>query len=229
MNYFSTNLKFLRREKGVTQEGLAEVLCIKRPVIGSYEEKRAEPSMELMNKMSDFFNVSVDELFNRDLTAPVKKNAKPEEALLKVLTIVTDRDNKELVTAVPVKAAAGYLTGFADAEFVESLPRFSLPLPELKQDRTYRAFQIKGESMLPVKPGSYIIAEYVESPNFIKNKQTYIVVTLNDGIVFKRIAKEQNGQLKLISDNVEFEPYVISTSDVVELWKAAAVISFSLD
>ncbi len=228
MNHFSSNLKYLRRQHDMTQEDLANALNIKRPVIGSYEEQRAEPGIDLLKKISRLFDITVDDLFNINLSNGALPKDSQKEAP-KILSIVTDAKNKELITLVPVKASAGYLNGYADKEYIETLPVFSLPLPELKQDRTYRAFQIKGESMLPIKSGSYILAEYVENISNIKNDQTYIIVSLNDGVVFKRLNKDIPNKLKLISDNPDFEAYTILVSEIVEVWKAKAVISFNID
>jgi hypothetical protein len=53
---------------------------------------------------------------------------------------------------VPLKASAGYLNGYADPEYVAKLPKFYLPM--FKQG-TFRAFEIKGDSMLPIISGRY--------------------------------------------------------------------------
>jgi len=95
---------------------------------------------------------------------------------------------------------------------------------------TYRAFEIKGDSMLPLPSGSIIIGEYIENWHDIKPSQTYVVVSREDGVVYKRIAykfKEDKG-LKLVSDNKTYEPYWVSTEDIIEVWKAKAFISTEL-
>ena len=122
---------------------------------------------------------------------------------------------------------AGYLNGYGDPEYVAELPKFSLPM---FNQGTYRAFEIKGDSMLPLPSGSIIIGEYVENWHDIKPNQTYVVVSKEDGVVYKRVAykfKEEKG-LQLISDNKTYEPYWVSTEDIIEVWKAKAFISTSL-
>jgi hypothetical protein len=61
----------------------------------------------------------------------------------------------------------------------------------------------------------------------VKSNQTYIVVSRNEGIVYKRVIK--NNKLKnkftLISDNTVFQPYQVNAEDVLELWRAQMVIS----
>jgi len=144
-----------------------------------------------------------------------------------VLSITVDGDDRENIQLVPVKASAGYLNGYADPEYIAELPKFSLPM---FRQGTYRAFEIKGDSMLPLQPGSVVIAEYVENWSDIKPGQTYVVISRNDGVVYKRIAfkyKEEKG-LKLVSDNKTYEPYWVPAADILEIWKAKAYISTQL-
>lgn len=130
----------------------------------------------------------------------------------------------QLISFVPVKAAAGYLNGYADPEFVDELNTFTLPMLAPGQ---YRAFEIVGDSMLPTVSGSVIVGEKVESLEDVKNNFAYIVVSKQDGIVYKRIVKNNKTKQKvtLVSDNPVFEPYSINTEDILELWRAQMVIS----
>jgi phage repressor protein C with HTH and peptisase S24 domain len=122
------------------------------------------------------------------------------------------------------KAAAGYLNGYADPEFIEELPRFQLPfLPQ----GTYRAFEISGDSMLPLTPGTIIIGEYVENWEVLKDGHCYILVTGTEGVVYKRVYNklDEGKVLSLHSDNPAYPPYSVKIADVVEVWKAKAYIS----
>ena len=74
---------------------------------------------------------------------------------------------------VPVKAAAGYLAGFADPEFIDELNTFTLPM---LSGGDYRAFEIVGDSMMPTPSGSVIVGEKVESLDEVKSNNTYVVV-----------------------------------------------------
>jgi phage repressor protein C with HTH and peptisase S24 domain len=138
-----------------------------------------------------------------------------------------DKDDNENIELVPVKASAGYLNGYADPEYVAQLPKFYLPM--FKQG-TYRAFEIKGDSMLPLQSGTIIIGEYVENWGDVKPAETAVVISKNDGVVYKRIGSKfkENKKLKLVSDNPVYEPYEINGEDILEIWKAKAYISTHL-
>lgn len=221
---FGTLLKTLRRQKGLTQEEFASALGVKRSKIGAYEENRAMPKLDLLKSIAVFFNVSIEELVNA--TGAETQNLPIQ---LKVLTTVVDTFNKELITLVPEKAAAGYLHGYSDPEYVEQLPRFTLPVPELSAERTYRAFQISGDSMFPIPSGSYILCDYVENLQSIREGKPYILVTRDEGIVYKRIWNDDNSEKFLLqSDNPVFTPYFLPKDAIIEAWRALGYLCMSL-
>lgn len=232
-NFLGLNVKYLRKVRSLTQDQLADKIGVNRAMIGSYEEGRAVPKLEALRALSYYFSVRIDDLVNTDMS--VHKNdgeegskVDPEGKGLRVLTTLVDRDNKELITLVPVKASAGYLTGYADPDFIGTLPRFSLPLPELSRERTSRAFQINGNSMEPIPPGSYIICDYLQNWSEIKDGKAYVVITQDDGIVYKRLYRQDNNTLLLKSDNPEYAPFTMPVSAVSEVWNALGYICFSL-
>ncbi|GAW91322.1 helix-turn-helix domain-containing protein [Calderihabitans maritimus] len=58
-------IKFLRTEKGLTQEELAKALGIARATLASWEINRREPDYSMLQKIADFFDVTVDFLLGR--------------------------------------------------------------------------------------------------------------------------------------------------------------------
>ena len=227
MASIANNLKFLRKQKGLTQQEFADEMEIKRASVGAYEEGRAEPKYELLDKIARFYELTMDELVNETIDAEWKPSPRSNGNNVRVLSITVDREDRENIELVPVKASAGYLNGYGDPEYVAELPKFSLPM---FTQGTFRAFEIQGDSMLPLPHGSFIIGEYVEDWNSIKAGQTYVIVSNNEGVVYKRIGqkyKEEKG-LQLVSDNRIYDPYWIPANDVLEVWKAMAFISTQL-
>jgi SOS-response transcriptional repressor LexA len=168
--------------------------------------------------VADMFKLTLDELLLKDLSnSSGSYIAKRRQQKM----MSADRN---LIHFVPVKAAAGYLASYADTEFIDELNTFTLPM---LSGGNYRAFEIIGDSMLPTPSGSIIVGEKIEGPNDIKNNQAYIVVSKNEGIVYKRVEKNNRSKnkLMLISDNPQFQPYQVNAEDIVELWQAQMVIS----
>lgn len=228
--YLKDNLRFLRKQMGLTQSDLANKLGLKRPVIGAYEEGRAEPRLQTLQHMSQFFGKGIDDLLGKDYSSG-EQSVDMSGGSLRILPIVTDSTGeKELATLVPVKAAAGYLSGYGDVEYIGALPHFNLPFPELPADRSYRVFQIEGESMLPIPPKAYVVCEYVQDWNAIRYNERHVLLTQNDGVVFKRIRPHDNAPaFALHSDNPDFAPYDVEVDDVLEVWKARGFCTFELD
>ncbi|GAB4409898.1 MAG: hypothetical protein OHK0053_36700 [Microscillaceae bacterium] len=235
--YLSKNLKFLREQNGrQSQEALANALGVTRSAISSYEDGRAEPKLVVMNKVAHYFNITLDQLLNVDLSNIGEGDLENQKELKKytsgqnfrVLTITVDHEDNENIELVPEKAAAGYARGFADAEFLRELPKYQLPF--LSKGRTYRAFEISGDSMLPLRPHSIVIGEYVENWNEIRDGQVCVVVSKNEGIVLKKVFNKINerGTLLLKSSNIAYSPYEISADEVLEIWRFAAYISKDL-
>ncbi|MBB2148493.1 XRE family transcriptional regulator [Pedobacter gandavensis] len=229
MSNISPNLKYLRKKKGLTQQQFADAMGIKRSLIGAYEEDRAEPKYDLLKKIAEYYELTIDEFINETINDSWKPKLKSQGSNLRILSISVDKDDKENIEMVPVKASAGYLNGFSDPEYIKELPKFQLPLPFLKQG-TFRAFEILGDSMLPIQSGSIILAEYLENWNDIKVGETYIVISKSEGVVYKRAGNKfkENKELKLVSDNKLYDPYTISSDDILEIWKAKAFISSAL-
>ncbi|MDB5001352.1 MAG: transcriptional regulator [Mucilaginibacter sp.] len=224
MSNISSNIKFLRKKKGLTQQQFADQVGIKRSLVGAYEEERAEPKYELLKNLALFFDVSIDDFINETINEKWVPKPKGNPANLRVLSISVDKDDNENIELVPLKASAGYLNGYADTEYVAHLPKLYLPM--FKQG-TYRAFEIKGDSMLPLVSGTIIVGEYQENWADVKAGETYVIISKSDGIVYKRVGNKfkENKKLKLISDNPVYEPYDINGEDVLEIWKAKAYIS----
>jgi len=226
--FLSENIKFLRKRKRLTQNDLAETLGTKRSSINNYENGTAIPPMNVLIGLSDLFNLSIDTLVRINLSSLRESQmyviehgsdvfVKGNE--VRVLATTVDSGNKDNIEIVSIKAKAGYTTGYFDPEFISGLPNFQLPI--LSRDRKYRAFQISGDSMLPVQDKSWVVGEYVQDLSSVRDDQLYIVLTLNEGIVFKRVKNElkEKGSLKMISSNTEYAPYDLSVNEIREVWK----------
>ena len=224
MRKIQANIRHLRISKGFSQEQFAEDLGWTRSVVGSYEEGRSEPSIDRLIDLSDYFNIPIDILVKNDLRL-AKDTSFIEVGNKRVLFPVTvNEDNEDLIEIIPVKATAGYLEGYADPEYIEQLQKIKLPfLPT----GTHRAFPIKGDSMIPVKDGSFVVAKFVEDIKDVKDGRTYIVLTKEDGLVYKRVYNriEEENALQLHSDNKLYAPYKVHIENVLELWEFTCCIN----
>lgn len=235
--YFAQNLKLLRARKKASQEEASQALEIPRSTYSGYENETAEPSLSTLIKIAKFYNISLDKLVTTDLAKLGDAQLREIENgydiditgnKLRVLATTVDEHDNENIELVPESARAGYTAGFADPDFIKVLPTFQLPF--LSREKKYRTFPVSGDSMPPVVNGSFVTGEYVQNWTNVKSGFPYIIVTKNDGIVFKVVfnkIKEDN-KLHLVSTNPLYEPYDVDIRDVVEIWKFVNYISNEL-
>jgi transcriptional regulator with XRE-family HTH domain len=235
--YFTSNIKFLRKRRGRTQDDVAVALNLKRSTLSGYENGVAQPGIDILVSFSGYFNMSIDTLLKIDMTRLSESqlgelergyDAYVKGSNLRVLTTTVNSENRENIELVAEKAKAGYTTGYADPEYIGELPVFSLPF--LSDKRKYRTFQLKGDSMLPIPDGSWVTGEFLQDWMNIRTGKAYIVFTLNDGIVFKILENNisKDGKLVLFSLNPLYEPYEVHISEVKEIWKFVNYISNEL-
>lgn len=217
MSFAGKNIKYLRKLRGWTQEDFANKVGIKRSLVGAYEEERAEPRLDVVENICSIFKISMEDVFLKDLSES------GESYLSKRRRLKTGSERSN-IQFVPVKAAAGYLAGYNDPEFIDELNTFTLPM---MASGNYRAFEIVGDSMLPTPSGSVIVGEKVESFDHVKANQTYIVVSHSEGIVYKRIQRNNRSKtsVTLVSDNPNYPPYQVNAGDIAEIWQAQMIIS----
>lgn len=235
--HFAKNIKLLRSRQKKSQDELATELGITRSTLSAYENGTSEPGFETLMRFSDYFKISLDKLLKTDLSGLTETQlSEMEKGLdldlkgnkLRVLTTTIDSENRENIELVPVKARAGYTSGYADPDYIRVLPAFNLPF--LDRNRKYRTFQISGDSMPPVSDGSWVTGEYVQDWNHIRDKYPYIIVTRDEGVVFKIVYNKikESKKLLLCSTNPAYDPYEINISEVLEVWKFTNYISAEL-
>ena len=224
MKNIHKNIRHLRNIKNLSQELFAEELDWTRSIVSSYEEGRSDPPIERLIDLSNYFNIPIDILIKNDLRL-AKDTSFIEIGNKRVLFPITVNDaNEDLIEIIPAQASAGYLKGYADPEYIEQLQKIKLPfLPT----GTHRAFPIKGDSMLPVKDGSYIVAKFIEDIQDVKDGRTYVVLTKDDGLVYKRVYNriKDRKSLLLYSDNKKYAPFEVKIDDVIELWQFTCCIN----
>ncbi|MBL1279295.1 MAG: helix-turn-helix transcriptional regulator [Fluviicola sp.] len=228
------NLKLLRKRKKLSQEEVAQELGLTRSSYSGYENEVAQPNIESLVLFSDFYKVSVDDLIRKDFSKfkdsdweKIDKGVYSDVkgTKLRILTSMVDENNEELIELVPVKASAGYTAGYADPDYLKVLPTFHLPF--LSRDRKYRTFPIKGDSMPPVVHGSFVVGEFVQNWMSIRDGTPCIVVTKDDGIVFKVVHNllDSEQSFQLCSTNTFYSPYLVHANDIIEMWKFVNYIS----
>jgi transcriptional regulator with XRE-family HTH domain len=228
MNHFSSNIKLLRTRKGRTQNDIASELEIKRTTVNALENSISQPTVTQLQTFSKYFGIAIDTLINVDLNQLSESQFTDLQngfdvfirgTKLRVIATTVDSENNDNIEFVNEKAKAGYVTSFADPEYIGNLPVFQLPF--LSKEKKYRAFSISGDSMLPIQNGSVVIGEFIQNFYNIKKGYGYIIVTREEGIVFKIVEDylTEKRSLLLNSLNAAFKSYELPIVQLKEAWK----------
>lgn len=222
MSILSDNIRYLRAQKKFTQQKVADDLIITRARYSKYEEG-IDPPLVILQHIAHYFHVSIDLLLSVDLRKVPMEDLLKLEGNRILLPIMVDKNGDNFIEIIPHTSKAGYLTGYSDPEYIESLQYMSLPFAGAGK---HRGFPVEGDSMPPHEDGTYIIGTYIENQNELKPGMTCILMTRNEGMVYKRILKVSEDSLLVESDNVIYPHYEIKTSELLEVWKFFCNIGF---
>ena len=231
---FASNIKLLRKRRKQTQDEVANALDMKRSTVSGYENEVAQPGIDVLIAFSKYYNIAIDTLIKEDLSLLTENQlAQVERGFdtfisggeLRIHATSVDSENNENIELINYKASAGYRAGYADPEYIRVLPTFHMPF--LSREKKYRTFQILGDSMLPIPTGSWVTGEFIQNWHLIRDGQAYIILTIEDGIIFKVVENhiKDNGKLTLYSLNSFYKPYDIDIKEVREIWKFVHYIS----
>ena len=224
MSILSENMRYLRAQQKYAQQKIADDLLITRGRYAKYEDDATEPPIEILVRISKYYRVSIDLLVGVNLRKySLEKMMKlPDNRI--ILPITVDEKGENKIEIIPEKAQMGYLQGYSDPEYIEKLQTISLPF---LRNGKFRAFPASGDSMPPFKNGTFIVGKYVENVNDLKSNKTYIFITKNEGVVYKRLQKKTARNITVSSDNPLYKPYDIKLSDLVEIWEYSCSINTS--
>jgi phage repressor protein C with HTH and peptisase S24 domain len=220
----SKRFKQIREELNLTQAAFAEQLGISMTT-ADIERGRTRIPGQVVKELLKRYHINPLWLFGES----GQKYLRMGDAVINPKIITVDSSGEENIVMVNAKAAAGYPLNLGDTRWFESLPAFSIPLPEYR-NATFRGFQVDGDSMMPVlQSDEWIVGKAVESWDDVKNNRMYVVVT-SDSILVKKIQKKENSTLaNLISLNPEYAPIAVDQSDVRELWQVNSKLTFDME
>lgn len=222
MSILSENMRHLRGQQKYAQQKIADDLLITRGRYAKYEDGSSEPPIEILIRLSKYYRISIDLLVGLDLSKYTLEKMMKLPDNRTILPITVDEKGENKIEIIPEKAQMGYLQGYSDPEYIEKLQTISLPF---LRNGKFRAFPASGDSMPPFKNGTFIVGKYVENVDDLKINKTYIFITKNEGVVYKRLQKKTARNITVSSDNPLYKPYEIKLAELVEIWEYACSIN----
>ena len=137
------------------------------------------------------------------------------------------------VPVIHIKAQCGYLAGYGDTEYIDTLPTMPVIVDKTYHGK-YRIFEAEGDSMddnsrLAICDGDKVLAREVRRdlwlPKIHINDWYFVIVHRTKGISIKQItAQDDKGNITCHSLNELFNDYTVNLDDVVEIYNVIKVV-----
>lgn len=125
MTHISKNIKKIRNIRGLSQQAFAELFSLTRGNISSYEESRAEPKIEVIVRIANFFGIPLTDLIEKDLSV--------NELLHYNTNLVIETERLKIsqqlikIPFVSISYKDDYLQQFNNNDFIKELPYLIIP------------------------------------------------------------------------------------------------------
>lgn len=204
------NIKKIRNVKGLSQQAFADLFELTRGNISSYEEGRADPRIEVIIRIANYFSIPLADLIQKDLSV--------NELLHYNAGLVLETERLKVgqqllkIPYIPILYIEDYIRQYSEEEFIAKLPQLVVPTSsKFKQ----LAFEVENPDVLPVgynyHAGDVLIMEIVVKENVhrIKDKLGMMV----DGKELKvGVYREKGEKITLaLNEWVEY-PFEIDSS-----------------
>ncbi len=229
MSFIGKNIKKIRNIKKLSQSEFANLFNISRASIGSYEESRAEPKIDKIIEIANYFSINLNSILKKELTVNEISGFKLTDSKMQNNTgnnlIVKDKFKKILF--IDSKTNSDFINHISKNTLWEGI---EIELPPSIPKSTELAFIHNDNAMSinddGIEMGDLVFVESIEIDN-IFNNYTYLVVT-EDSIYLRKV--EINSKtIVLTSINSNFQPIIIKKEKVIAFYKLNAVIKKTIN
>lgn len=185
------NLKKIRLKSGYSQKDFAKLIHVPPNTYNQWENGTREPDYEMISRIADYFNVTVDYLLGREQDSQNENNSKNKGIKIPVL---------------------GYIPAGIPIEAVEDILDYEEITPDMARNGEHFALKIKGDSMIPnIMDGDIVIVRV--QPD-VESGETAIVKVNGDEATCKRIVKQKTG-ISIVANNPKYEPRFFTNEEVI--------------
>jgi transcriptional regulator with XRE-family HTH domain len=218
MNYFSKNLTYLRKSNELSQAEIANKLGFKtHSRLSNYENGISEPDLEILNRLSEFYKIPIDDLIKRDISEY------PTDVFNTQNTVEEKESGyfKKSIPLISIDAAAGYSKG--DIQHLDvNIENYVVPEFNKKADYLIR---ISGTSMSPKYfNGDLVACKSIPTHSFIQWGKVYVLDTIQGPLCKRLYESKKDGCVTAVSDNDLYPPIEIPIIDIRSLAIIVGVI-----
>ncbi|TGE15998.1 XRE family transcriptional regulator [Hymenobacter elongatus] len=220
-------LKVVRQSRGMTQQEMADLLGVSRPLITQLEGGRHQPSSEALETIVDKLGISRNWLWFG--SGPMEEFS-PVGGNVQILGDLEEADYLD-VKLVTCKVRGGFMDLMDDRELdaYENLTNVRIydPTPEMRKPGTL-GFEIDGDSMEPqLRSGMRVVGVRVGLDNVKYATSGVYVIAFADQLTIKRIKDNdilERGLLMLHADNPLAGSLPVAAEDIRAMWKVSRII-----
>lgn len=220
-----SNIKEIRQLANLTQEEFAQALGITRELVNKMEKGKCAVSKATRLLLRHFQEARKSEDFSPATVSDVQIFGTPRPRASQPYFLERraqqGRHRAPEVPLVGIKAQAGYIRGFEETDYLETLEKYTLPPGVNPTGAVWSYFEVDGDSMEPVfYAGDLLLASMLPQEDWhdVKNFGVYVLLT-SDRLMVKRVYRKSDAEWVLISDNEEAYPQVLlPVSELKQVW-----------
>lgn len=218
MTQIGKNIKKIRNVRGLSQQAFADLFDLTRGNISSYEEYRADPKIEVIIKIANYFSIPLSDFIEKDLSV--------NELLHYNAGLVLETEKLKIaqqlikIPYIPILYIDDYVKRYTDEDFIHELPHLIIPCNS-KFDLL--AFEVDNQENMPsgfnYHTGDIIIYERVEKENIHRIIDKLGLLVDSDGLRIG-VYREKKGKTALsLNEWVEY-PFNIESNSQYWVMKA---------
>lgn len=219
-NYLQLNIKYLRKENGLTIIDFSKIIGKSKSMISDYENGKSEPDFNTIEAIAKHFKVSQQDLMFKNLQENTDADFKTNVEFIE--------DSKIKKIKVPVLPISAFATFLETTEKGLSYKELDIDfdtvekIAGIKYDKFTAIARITGNSMYPhYKSGCKVLCTLVSDGNWEYTRGACVVSLRSGMVVFKRVKAGANKNILLLtSDNEEGGEMEIQIADILCMWKA---------
>lgn len=218
------NLREIRELHNLTQGELAQILDLTREMVNKMEKDKIKQSTATQLKVKIFLDARKSEESSQDIEVLGRAASRPGQVLLPYVEQRREQKTEKAPMMVPlvgIKAQAGYVKGFEQTDYMDSLEKYSLPPGVNPTGAIWSYFEVDGDSMEPtLYAGDILLASMLpyEDWDDIKNFCMYVILT-HEQLMVKRVYRKAPDMWVLISDNDELYPQkLLPVEKIKQVW-----------
>ena len=198
---FHNKLQALRKQKGLTQEELAEALFVSRTAVSKWESGRGYPNIDSLKAIAKFYRVTIDELLSGEEALTIAEETQKQReshlrdmvfgavdlcAVMALFLPLFGQKSAETVQSVPLVALTGIAPWLKIAYFAAVIGMIALGISTFALQNCQRTFWLRSKRALSLALNAAGTLLFIISPQPYAAAFWFIFLVIKGAILLKR-------------------------------------------